>query len=118
QPRSRAMPITRTNEESIFAEAPDKGSLEERDAYLDEACKDDAALRARVENLLRSHEQAGSFLRQPPAATSDESVRESPGTRIGPYKLLQQIPSGAPCYTDRPDETRTFLKSSLDPHVT
>src|SRR5262245_11332146 len=86
------MPTTR-NEESSFTEALDKGSPDERVAYLDKVCKDDAALRVRVENLLRSHEQAGSFLRQPPA-TSNESVPEGPGTRIGPYRLLQQIGEG------------------------
>jgi eukaryotic-like serine/threonine-protein kinase len=88
------MPTARRNEESIFAEALEKGSPEERAAYLDEVCKHDAALRVRVENLLRSHDQAGSFLRQPPAGTVDESVVEGPGTGIGPYKLLQQIGEG------------------------
>src|SRR5574341_778520 len=36
-----------------------------RSAYLDEACGSDAALRQRVEALLASHEQAGSFLGTP-----------------------------------------------------
>jgi WD40 repeat protein/serine/threonine protein kinase len=81
-------------EESIFAEALDKGTPAERAAYLDEVCGNDAALRGRVESLLRSHEHAGSFLRKPPVATVDEPAREGPGTVIGPYKLLQQIGEG------------------------
>src|SRR5262245_57216007 len=92
------MPIT---EESIFAEAIEKGSSEKRAAYLDRVCGNDSALRARVEKLLRSHEEAGSFLRKPPDGTSDPTraadeapLSEQPGMVIGPYKLLQQIGEG------------------------
>src|SRR5215471_8876385 len=70
------MPTSARTEESIFAEALDKRSPEELLAFLDGACGSDAALRARVENLLRSHEHAGSFLRKPLAATVDEPVAE------------------------------------------
>src|SRR5208337_646584 len=86
------MPKTLRSEESIFAEALDKKSPEERAAFLDDVCDD--VLRARVENLLQSHQQAGSFLRRPIATTVDEPVRERPGTVIGPYKLREQIGEG------------------------
>jgi len=36
--------------------------IEERARYLDEVCAGDAALRRRVEELLRSHSLAESFL--------------------------------------------------------
>jgi WD40 repeat protein/tRNA A-37 threonylcarbamoyl transferase component Bud32 len=66
-------------EETLFAEALAKPS-EERSAFLDEACGDDAELRERVEQLLRSSEEAGSFLAQSAAedfdATLDISVDE------------------------------------------
>jgi serine/threonine protein kinase/Flp pilus assembly protein TadD len=88
------MPTTARNEESIFAEALDRQNPAERAAFLENACGADGVLRARVENLLRSHEQAGSFLRPPPATTDDELIQERPGTHIGPYKLLQQIGVG------------------------
>jgi serine/threonine protein kinase len=88
------MPTTSRTEESIFGAALEKGSANERAAYLDHVCDGDGALRARVENLLRSHEQAGSFLRQPPAATVDEAPHERPGTVLGPYKLMEQIGEG------------------------
>jgi WD40 repeat protein len=88
------MPTTARTEEAIFAEVLDKRSPEERAAFLDGACGSDAALRARIENLLLSHEQAGSFLRKPLPATMDESAGERPGMVIGPYKLLQQIGEG------------------------
>jgi serine/threonine protein kinase len=80
-------------------------------AAIDRACASDASLRAEVESLLRAHSQAGHFLGAPTAApappNSDESptlgeptsphhasFREGPGTRIGPYKLLQLIGEG------------------------
>jgi WD40 repeat protein/serine/threonine protein kinase len=85
-------------EESIYAEALDKASPQERVAFLDSACGADPALRERVVNLLKSHEEAGSFLGKPPVAycfTLDhQPITEGPGTVIGPYKLLQQIGEG------------------------
>jgi eukaryotic-like serine/threonine-protein kinase len=50
------------DERSIFMAALERDSLAERSAYLDEACAGDSALRQRIEALLASHEQAGSFL--------------------------------------------------------
>jgi serine/threonine-protein kinase len=75
-----------------------------RGAYLDQACATAPELRQQVEALLRAYEDAGSFLESPAAdvgagagATLDQPPppqRESPGTAIGPYKLLQQIGEG------------------------
>ncbi len=81
---------------------------EQRSAFLDAQCGGDVALRAEVESLLRSLDQAGQFLSsptsdvpaQPPATVLKGSARipspidESAGTRIGPYKLLQLIGEG------------------------
>src|SRR5215207_6856487 len=79
----------------------------ERAAYLREACAGDAALRQRVEELLRASEEAGGFLQDPapgaqrpadPLAISDPWQNAVPGEkvgdRIGRYKLLQQIGEG------------------------
>src|SRR6516162_2272233 len=86
------------NEHDLFAAALEIAAPDERSAYLDRACGDDDALRARVEALLRAHEQAGSFLAAPPVAgpaTLDApKPLESSGTVIGPYKLLQAIGEG------------------------
>jgi len=80
----------------------------ERAAYLDETCAGDAALRQRVENLLRASEEAETFL-QSPALGAQRSLEdlapanplpnvtapgERAGDRIGRYKLLQQIGEG------------------------
>jgi WD40 repeat protein/serine/threonine protein kinase len=64
---------------------------------LDEACGDDADLRARVDQLLRAHQAMGSIHGGPsdaPTATLDEPPGERPGTVIGPYKLLEPIGEG------------------------
>src|SRR5262245_22231494 len=50
------------NERSIFMQALDQESPAARAAFLEKACAGDAALRQRVEALLRSHGEAGSFL--------------------------------------------------------
>jgi serine/threonine protein kinase/tetratricopeptide (TPR) repeat protein len=55
-------------------------------------------LRRRVEALLRAHHEPGSLLDKPAAGPGiiDEPppLNEIPGTRIGPYKLLQDIGEG------------------------
>jgi serine/threonine protein kinase len=84
--------------ETIFAEAIEIGSPEDRRVFLDEACQGDSELRQTVEKLVGHHFRAGSFLEAPAldmAATADgHGLTEHPGTVIGPYKLLQQIGEG------------------------
>ena len=46
----------------IFVAALDREPGAERTAYLDEACRDDAELRLRVDVLLRAHERAKDVL--------------------------------------------------------
>jgi serine/threonine protein kinase len=84
---------------AIFVEAVERSSADERRAYLDQACGDDAGLRRQVEALLGAADAAGSFLERPaaePAATVDPgpSGADATGTRIGSYKLLQKLGEG------------------------
>src|SRR5262245_13832243 len=83
---------------ALFLEALERPGREELPRFLDEACGGNAALRARVEELLRAHQDAGSFLESPAGSlvvTVDEQpVSEGPGAVIGPYKLLEQIGEG------------------------
>ncbi|HUG92102.1 MAG TPA: protein kinase [Planctomycetaceae bacterium] len=92
------MTHSEASQRSIFCEALERPAPEERAAYLDRACGDDAELRARVEALLDAHGAAGGFLRGPSAADTPTInmpvLAEGPGTHIGPYKLLQQIGEG------------------------
>jgi serine/threonine protein kinase/WD40 repeat protein len=92
------MSATSPDVKSIFGRALEIESLAERSAFLNEACTADPALRAEVEDLLRAMEGAGDFMKRPaPAGSvtiSHAPILEGPGTRIGPYKLLQQIGEG------------------------
>ncbi len=62
---------------AIFSEALEKQTAEERAAYLDEACGNDADLRSKVEALLKAHSEAGDFL-EVPALGPDVNADESP----------------------------------------
>jgi serine/threonine protein kinase len=62
------------DERTIFFEALDKGSTEQRTDYLNEVCGDDAALRQRVESLLAAHNDAGSFLEKTPNELDSDAV--------------------------------------------
>src|SRR2546428_736872 len=103
-------PSRNADERALFL-----GALEIRDpaarrAYLDAACGKDPAVRRRVEELLREHEQLGEFLEAPAVAAAPArqqagalgppgtalvaAVTEKPGDFIGRYKLLQKIGEG------------------------
>src|SRR5438270_14084651 len=86
----------RQGERSIFLHALEISSAEERAAFLEAACGSNPQLRAEVEALLRAHEKPQGLLDAPDASSSDttEPPAEGPGTRLGPYKLLQQIGEG------------------------
>jgi serine/threonine protein kinase/tetratricopeptide (TPR) repeat protein len=84
------------NERSIFLAALDLPDPAERAAYLDRACRGDPGVRRGVEELLAAHGRSGTFMPAPAggAATGDFVPAEGPGSRVGPYKLLQQIGEG------------------------
>src|SRR6516164_3031741 len=86
---------------TIFSGALDRDSGPERAAYLDEACGGDAALRERVEALLRAHEQVGGFLEPrgtdalDPSPAASAATNPMAGTIIaGRYKLIEEIGEG------------------------
>ena len=88
-------------ERDVFIEALQKCDADKRFDYLRDVCGEDSALLARVEGLLRVHEEAASFLESPVRTlpvtmTTARASRppESPGAVIGPYKLLEQIGEG------------------------
>ena len=86
-------------EETLFAAVLQIAVPIERTAFLDRECADRPELRARLEELLKSHAEAGSFLQQPAPGCEPTVVPEKPandvlGSRVGPYKLLQEIGQG------------------------
>ncbi|MCI0459833.1 MAG: hypothetical protein L0Z62_23025, partial [Gemmataceae bacterium] len=64
------------NERDIFIAALQKATPGERQAYLEEACCGDGALRRGVQTLLELHERAGSFLESPVVPPADEGRGE------------------------------------------
>ena len=104
------MPSESPSLDTIFCAAIAIASAADRAAYIAQACGSDPELRGQVEKLVQAHFQAGSFLEQPAAeagATSDDvspgrwinpadlpPPSEGPGSRIGPYKLMEQIGEG------------------------
>src|SRR5438093_12303815 len=66
-------------------------------AFLDEACKGNIELRARVEQLLRAHQMMGTIhggIADPIAVMTEQMKTERLGAMVGPYKLLEQIGEG------------------------
>jgi eukaryotic-like serine/threonine-protein kinase len=64
-----------------------------REAFLAEACGEDAALRTEVETLLSAHRDAGAFFESAPG--HDDHASQIPsGTRLGPYEIVDLIGAG------------------------
>jgi len=94
--------VSENRAKTIFLRALELTSDHERAALLETECQGDADLRRQVEVLWRAELAKDSFLEKPAAALhqpidsvpSRTSGAEQPGTRIGPYKLLEPIGEG------------------------
>ena len=89
------------DEEAIFQVARRIEPPNAHTAYLVQVCGADQFLHGRVLALLGPPDEVDPFLETPPSAccvengaTADQRLSEHPGTRIGTYKLLQQIGEG------------------------
>ena len=80
-----------------------KRKSEERAAFLDEACGDDADLRLEVETLLDHHRQASTGFMQPPERERDATLKGPQprdaasaliGQRIGHYRIIREVGKG------------------------
>ena len=118
------------SEESLFEAARNLEDANSRRAFLDQACAQDPALRARIEALLDASREGEKFFKEavrfeiPPRAVAAEPVEngiaesapdEDLGTRIGSYKLLQKIGEGGGgvvymAEQDKPVRRRIALK--------
>ncbi|MBL9172596.1 MAG: protein kinase [Verrucomicrobiales bacterium] len=89
----------KSSEATILEKALTFDSREAREAYLQGACGGDRQLRMEIDSLLAAHEAAGGFLagktsKEAQTILGETPLREGPGTRIGRYKLLQQVGEG------------------------
>jgi serine/threonine protein kinase/WD40 repeat protein len=107
----------------IFLKAMEIESPEKRRSFVDQACGNNEELRAQVESLLHAEGEVGNFLQSPRDVDNSaptfgqtlDPIRETAGTVIGRYKLLQQIGEGGMgvvymAEQERPVRRRVALK--------
>src|SRR5262249_25292662 len=86
------------NVEAVFMAALDKSTPQERRAFVEEACAGNRPLLRRVRELLNAQGKARGPLDAPPLGPEGTvdlpRNTEGPGSRIGPYKLLEPIGEG------------------------
>jgi len=89
-------------EETLFADALKQPTPEARRVWLDTTCADNPALRQRLEALLKSHDDAGSFLAAAAAVEAADpdgvDAEGSPGNRNTPVSepTLAETSTSAP----------------------
>ena len=103
------MPADLQRARELFLHAVGKLPPEQWHGYVAEACGPDAELAQQVHHFLEVHLQAGSFLERPAVAVGATGAFVSspgegepvlppssatPGTLVGPYKLVQEIGEG------------------------
>src|ERR1700733_15372318 len=92
------MSETPKDAKGIFLAALDIQDAAKRAEFVERSCGGDAALRQRVEDLLRAYGQPSGPLENMAAAPAPtptpQPIREQVGSTIGPYKLMEQIGEG------------------------
>jgi serine/threonine protein kinase len=81
-------------EKSIFLDALEIDSPDDRSAFVDECCQGNASLRTSVMALLREHERESNPLDVPVFCGGLAQPFHKPGAMIGNYKLMEQIGEG------------------------
>jgi dipeptidyl aminopeptidase/acylaminoacyl peptidase len=62
--------------------------------FLDSACQDDAELKAEVRSLLDHDVSSADFLEEPAAQGIEAANHLQPGSRIGPYEVVEHVAAG------------------------
>ncbi|QDT12618.1 serine/threonine-protein kinase [Stieleria marina] len=94
--------MSHPNPKTVFLEALDLETPQQRDAYLSSACGDDAQLRASVESLLAAHERPENLLDGVPSGGHFDPTHVADkvtptqhiGMTIDAYRLMEQIGEG------------------------
>ena len=68
--------------------------LNERDAYVDKACKGDLALRSAVAGLLKSHEETGNFIDSPAFQAAAEMLASRGQLKAGQIAKVLTVSPG------------------------
>ena len=77
----------------VFAEAVGLDQSA-RNAYLDEACRNDSGLRVTVDSMLRAHDEAGSFGEAPAFAFRETAKRLVAGSKLGQFRIETLLGAG------------------------
>src|SRR5262245_10552933 len=92
------MATRQLDEEAIFTAARRIDGVEARAIFIKQACGGDPAVIERVKALLEAYERDSQFMQSPdygPAITADYApIAERAGSRVGPYRLMEQIGEG------------------------
>ncbi len=109
------MPTDARRVQAVFPAAAEIADPADRAKFLDGACDGDAALRARVEALLRAHDQADSLLDHPAVAPPDpdHGATQALTGVPGPGVAAGQTAGGDNGASD--DEALTFLAPPTRP---
>ena len=75
----------------IFLEALEKESDDEREAYLNKACRDDPRLRMEVDALLKGHFRTDSFVKGPILDPQMSSENTSLPDTIGAVRIPDHV---------------------------